>query len=107
MGDLDEAVFILTILVFHIQHEGLEPIQLCEDVKDLLLRVLDPCFIGFNLLVHLDVHQMMSIKTIIRKIYVSMGSMAKSRTPSNRCFQTLRPVAPGERIRLQSGRSMA
>jgi hypothetical protein len=31
-------------------------------VKDLLLRVLDPCFIGLNLLLHLDVHQMVCIK---------------------------------------------
>jgi hypothetical protein len=58
LGDLVEAAFILTILVFLILHEGLEPIQLCEDTKDLLLRVLDPCFIGFNLLLHLDVYQM-------------------------------------------------
>jgi hypothetical protein len=33
-----------------------------EDVKYLLLRTLEHCFIGFNLL-HLDVHLMISIKT--------------------------------------------
>ena len=52
-SNLLEPIFVLTVLVLHIPHEGLEFIKLRVSVHILLFHVLDPLFIGLHLLLQI------------------------------------------------------